>query len=92
MSNPWYDRINGQGTPAMNPYQYPAVPQTNPLQVVGEVANAMRNPMAFAMNAFRDVPPELWNNPAQALQYIQQTRGISDADLRSIVGRNMPGR
>ena len=92
MSNPWYDRINGQGTPMPNPYQYPAVPQMNPLQVVGEVANAMRNPMAFAMNAFRDVPPELWNNPAQALQYIQQTRGISDADLRGIVGRNMPGR
>lgn len=92
MNNPWYDRINGQGMPTPNPYPYQAVPQMNPLQVVGEVANAMRNPMAFAMNAFRDVPPELWSNPAQALQYIQQTRGLSDADLRNIVGQNMPGR
>lgn len=92
MSNPWYDRINGRGMPTSNPYQRPVIPQANPLQVVGEVANAMRNPMAFAMNAFRDVPPELWSNPAQALQYIQQTRGISDADLQNIVGRNMAGR
>ena len=92
MSNPWYDRINGQGTPTPNQYQYPAIPQMNPLQVVSEVANAMRNPMAFAMNAFRDVPPELWSNPAQALQYIQQTRGISNADLQNIVSRNMTGR
>ena len=52
---------------------------------VGEIGNAMRDPMTFAMNAFRDVPRELWNDPAKALQYIQQTRNISQADIQNMI-------
>lgn len=86
MNNPWYDRINGPGMamPSQSSHQ-------GPFQIAGEIANAMRNPMAYAMNAFRDVPQEMWNNPAQALAYIQQTRGLSQADIQNLISANLPG-
>lgn len=58
-------------------------PQGN---LLGAIAQAMRNPQAYAMQAFSDVPRELWNNPVQALQYIQQTRNISQADIQNMIG------
>ena len=87
MNNPWYNAVNGiQGQPMQSPpmYQQPQAP-ANPFQLAGEIANAMRNPVGFAMNAFRDVPRELWNDPAKALQYIQQTRNISQADIQNMI-------
>ena len=90
MNNPWYDRVNGRGT-AMQPQPYnAAVPQGNPLQTISQLAYAMQNPKAYAMNAFRDVPQEMWNNPGQVLQYIQQTRGISNSDLQNLIAQNLP--
>lgn len=83
MNNPWYNAVNGQGM-AMQPQQ--TVPQ-NQTPVMGQIMQAMRNPMAFAMNAFPDVPRELWNNPPQALQYIQQSRGISQQDLQNMLAQ-----
>ena len=82
MNNPWYGRVNGQPAPAQP--QTPAMqPQGN---LLGAIAQAMRNPQAYAMQAFSDVPRELWNDPAQALQYIQQTRNISQADIQNMIG------
>ena len=83
MNNPWYGRVNGQSAPAPR-QQMPAMqPQGN---LLGAIAQAMRNPQAYAMQAFSDVPRELWNDPAQALQYIQQTRNISQADIQNMIG------
>jgi hypothetical protein len=86
MNNPWYGRINGQA--AQMPQRGSAMPspQMNQQNLMGAIANAMRNPQAFAMQAFPDVPKEMWNNPAQALQYIQQTRNISQADIQNMIG------
>lgn len=82
MNNPWYGRVNGQPAPAQQ--QTPAMqPQGN---LLGAIAQAMRNPQAYAMQAFSDVPRELWNDPAQALKYIQQTRNISQADIQNMIG------
>lgn len=88
MNNPWYDRINGQGVAMQTQYSQPVA--QGPLQFASEIANAMRNPMTYAMNAFRDVPRELWNDPAKALAYIQQTRGLSQADIQNLINTNMP--
>lgn len=87
MNNPWYNAVNGIPGPTMqNSPMYPQIQAPkNPFQIVGEISNAMRNPIAFAMNAFRDVPAELWNDPARALQYIQQTRNISQADIQNMI-------
>lgn len=79
MSNPWYDKINGQ------PSMMQAAPQGVPANLMGQIAQAMRSPQAYSMQAFSDVPREMWNNPAQALQYIMQTRGITQADIQNMI-------
>ena len=90
MNNPWYDRVNGLGTVMQAPYnQQPMQANTNPMMLMGQIANAMRNPMAFAMNAFQDVPRELWSNPERALEYIQRTRNLSQADIQNMLA-NFP--
>lgn len=86
MNNPWYGRINGQATQMSQQGPATPSPQMNQQNLMGAIANAMRNPQAFAMQAFPDVPREMWNNPAQALQYIQQTRNISQADIQNMIG------
>lgn len=86
MSNPWYDKVNGQGTVMPNqPSMAPAGPM-NQMAMMGQIAQAMRNPAAYAMQAFSDVPREMWNNPGQALQYIMQTRGLTQADVQNMIG------
>jgi len=86
MNNPWYGRINGQATQMPQQQRAPMpAPQMNKQNLMGAIANAMQNPQAFAMQAFSDVPRELWNNPAQALQYIQQTRNLSQADIQNMI-------
>lgn len=83
MNNPWYNKINGQGVQGGYPQR--PVPQANPQNLMGAIAQAMQNPQAYAMQAFSDVPRELWANPERALQYIQQTRNISQADIQNMI-------
>ena len=90
MNNPWYNKVNGSGTamPTPNP-----MAQANPMNVMGQIAQAMRNPQAFAMQAFSDVPREMWNNPEQALQHIMQTRGLTQADIQNMISSlPIPGK
>ena len=88
--NHWYEKINGSG---MNIPAQPGrsmMPQSqrmaNPMQMAATISQAMKNPAMFARQAFSDVPSEMWNDPSRALQYIQQTRGLSDADLQNLIG------
>lgn len=85
MSNPWYSKVNGQGT-AMQPQPQPQTAPMNQMAMMGQIAQAMRNPQAFAMQAFQDVPRELWNRPEKALQHIMQTRGLTQADIQNMIG------
>lgn len=80
--NPWYDKINGGMQTPMMPQQGGA----NPFAMAAAISQAMRNPAAFARQAFSDVPADMWNDPAKALQYIQQTRGLSNADVQNLIG------
>lgn len=83
MSNPWYDKINGQGSvPQTQPMRQMPM---NPVGMMGQLSQAMQNPQSYAMQAFQDVPREMWNNPQQALQYIMQTRGLTQADVQNMI-------
>ena len=79
MNNPWYNKVNGQGAAV------PTQPQMNPMNMMGQIAQAMQNPQAYAMQAFSDVPREMWNHPEQALQHIMQTRGLTQADIQNMI-------
>lgn len=84
MSNPWYDKINGRRfMPQAQPMRQTPM---NPMAVMGQLSQAMQNPQFYAMQAFKDVPRDLWNNPSQALQYIMQTRGLTQGDIQSMIG------
>ena len=60
--------------------------------LMGKIQQAMQNPMSFAMQAFPDVPNELWNNPSMALQHIMQTRGLTQGDIRNMIAGVMGQR
>lgn len=83
MNNPWYDKINGQGS--VQPTQPMRQMPMNPVGMMGQLSQAMQNPMSYAMQAFQDVPREMWSNPQQALQYIMQTRGLTQADVQNMI-------
>lgn len=85
MNNPWYDKVNGRGT-AMQPQAQPQTTPMNQAALMGQIAMAMQNPQAFAMQAFPDVPREMWNDPNRALQHIMQTRGLTQADIQNMIG------
>ena len=64
----------------------------NPLQKLQQAYQAMANPAAFVRNAFPDIPAQIQNNPNQILQYIQQTRNISPAQINQLVSQYPFGR
>lgn len=56
----------------------------NPMQRMNQVMQAMRNPVPVILQAFPDIPAYMQNSPEQMLQYIKQTRGISDQQIQNI--------
>ena len=69
------------------PYgQYPQIQQQimpmNPIQKMQMVMQAMQNPIGFLTQRFPDIPQNIQNNPGQILQYLQQTRNISNAQIQ----------
>lgn len=77
MANPLYQMLNDGAQSAL-----PAHPQNR----LGLAIQAMRNPAAFAKQAFPDIPDAIQNDPNQILGYLQQTRGISNAQIQQILG------
>ena len=67
-----------------NPVNRPAV---TPQNRMAQVMQAMRNPMQVIMQAFPDVPSYMQNNPNQILQYLQQTRNISNEQIQGIMNQ-----
>ena len=61
----------------------------NPMQKMQRVMQAMQNPAAFVKQVFPDIPDNIQNNPNQILQYLQQTRNISDAQIQQTM-QQMP--
>ena len=86
MANPLYQSLMGN---ASQPQQMSGMQFANPMQKMSYIMQAMQNPAAFVKRAFPDIPDNIANNPNQILQYIQQTRGISNETINQIA-QQMP--
>lgn len=65
----------------------------NPIQKANALMQAMQNPAAFVKQAIPDIPAEIQNNPTQILQYLQQTRHITNNQIQNLINQNpYPGR
>lgn len=84
MNNNWYNRIMAQP-----PRQYNNSNQMNPLQ---QIQNAMNNPVAFVQEQFPDVPENIRNNPYSVLDYLSKTRGNRFTQMMQQVCCNMGRR
>lgn len=68
------------------PMQSPNVPQKQQSQnPMAMVMQAMRNPAQFVMNSFPDIPPQYQGDPGQMLQYVIQSRGITETDINDLL-------
>lgn len=91
----WYDRITIQqpasqssSFPVNNGFQF-----QNPMQKAQAIMQAMRNPAEFVRQHIPDLPENIANNPDQILNYLQQTRGITQQQIQQIAQQNpYPGR
>jgi len=59
----------------------------NPIQKMQYVMKAMTNPAAFLKDRFPDIPNEIMNDPNRVMRYLQQTRGISDEQLKETMNQ-----
>ena len=86
--NPLYSQIMGQMNQQASGMQF-----ANPMQKLQYMMQAMTNPAAFVKQHFPDIPNEIQNNPNQILQYLQQTRHISNDQIQNLLNQNpYPGR
>lgn len=58
----------------------------NAYQKVNQIMQSMQNPAAFVKQQFPDIPEKILNDPNQVLQYLQQTRGISNEQIQQMMG------
>lgn len=80
--NPLYNAL------MQNPANRPAVNTgANPMQRMGQVMQAMRNPVSVVMQSFPDIPAYMQNDPNQILQYLQQTRHISNEQIQNVINQ-----
>lgn len=79
--NPLYQMMNGSMSTAQ-----PMMPQ-NPMQRMSFLMQAMQNPSQFVKQAFPDIPDNISNNPGQILQYLQQTRGITNQQVQQMMNQ-----
>ena len=87
MPNPLYQMLYGgapQQRPSPNYQSSGGMNFQNPMQKMAYIMQAMRNPAAFVRQAIPDIPQEISNNPNQILQYLQQTRGISNEQIQQV--------
>lgn len=70
-----------------NPINRPAASNLNPMQRMGQVMQAMRNPIPIIKQAFPDIPAYMQNDPNQILSYLKQTRNISNEQIQNIMNQ-----
>ena len=84
MANPLYSMLMGGGTPPVQQQTPMAQPYMSPIQNANAIYQAMRNPAQFVRQAIPDLPPDISNDPNRILQYLQQTRGITNEQIQQI--------
>ena len=83
--NPLYQQLMGQSISQQSPAQQPMSggPQfANPIQKMDYILQAMRNPAQFVRQAIPDLPDNIANDANQILQYLKQTRGVTDQQIQ----------
>ena len=83
--NPLYNQIMSG---MMNQSQAISPQAMNPVQKMHYIMQAMTNPAAFVKQAFPDIPEQIQNDPNQILQYLQQTRHISNQQIQDLLNQN----
>lgn len=78
--NPLYQMLSQQAPMQQGPRF------NNPFQKANYIMQAMKNPAAFIKQQFPDIPDNIANDPNQILNYIQQTRGISNQQIQQLYG------
>lgn len=63
------------------------VSNMNPIQRMNFIRQAMANPAMLIRQQFPDIPEQIMNNPAQILQYLQQTRGITNQQIQQLINQ-----
>lgn len=56
----------------------------SPFQKFNMIRQIMVNPGAFIKQRFPDIPDQIMNDPNQILNYLQQTRGITNQDIQNV--------
>lgn len=85
MGNPLFDMYANAGNmPMQSPTNMiSGMRFANPMQKMGYIMQAMTNPAAFVRSVFPNMPNEISNNPNQILQWMQQTQGVTQQDIRN---------
>ena len=84
--NPLYQMMRGQAAPMKGPAS-PMQGPVSPMQRMSMMMQAMQNPARFVHQAFPDIPDNIANNPGMILQYLQQTRGITNEQVQGIMNQ-----
>lgn len=85
--NPLYQMLSGNqsfGQQVAVQQNYGGMQFQNPIQKANYIMQAMKNPAAFVRQAIPDLPPEISHDPNKILQYLQQTRGISNEQIQEV--------
>lgn len=85
--NPYYQQWSGNMNPQNFPGGFSGMMFQNPIQKMQYVMQAMTNPAAFVRNAFPDIPSNIQNDPNQILQYLQQSRGITNEQVQQVANQ-----
>jgi hypothetical protein len=78
-----YQMLNGGAQNNMPMMQQMRTPM-NMYQRMGNIMQAMRNPVAFVKQSFPDIPDQISNDPNAILNYLQKTRGITDQQINEL--------
>lgn len=76
----------------MHPTPTPQPAAMSPMQRMSAMMQAMQNPAQFVRQAFPDIPDNIANNPGMILQYLQQTRGITNEQVQQVMNQMPRGR
>lgn len=82
--NPLYNMLFGR--PAQQSPQPMQQAPMNPFQRANAIMQAMRDPSTFVRQMIPDLPQEIANDPNKILQYLQETRGITNEQIQQIAG------
>jgi len=85
--NPLYNQLMGGQRPVQQQSISGGPRFANPIQKMNYILQAMRNPAQFVRQAIPDLPDNIANDPNQILQYLKQTRGVTDQQIQMAAGQ-----